>query len=234
MTKRFRTLFLMACAAASLGCGSDQGVGLESDDHKTGGGDPTHSLAVVQIKPYILGVSPGDTLQLTVVIYYKDGRPMSLPGSVTYASDAPEIATVSSTGLVTGVAVGVARITATAVVGPATQKGFAQTHVLGPAPDELELTADAEGGKGWQPAVSQVKAGGVVQWTAEPTNWSGRPHTSVSFWYAPHGSYFDREGDLDFDLTGGSTTYIFETPGTVGYCSGGCNDQRDFGTIFVR
>jgi len=36
------------------------------------------------------------------------------------------------------------------------------------------------------------------------------------------------------DVSSGSGTRRFETPGTVRYCSGGCWDPPDYGVIIVR
>src|SRR5207253_3147841 len=69
-------------------------------------------VATVTVAPASASIFVGDTKQLAVVT--KDANGNELTGrSVSWVSDHPEIATVSSTGLVTGVAVGSATITAT-------------------------------------------------------------------------------------------------------------------------
>lgn len=70
------------------------------------------SVGLIQVDPAFAGVDQGTTQQLTV----------SLNGTavpVTWVTSDASIATVSSTGLVTGVAVGSAAVTATAVSDPA-------------------------------------------------------------------------------------------------------------------
>src|SRR5437867_3384086 len=69
-------------------------------------------VASVTVSPATAVVLVGATVQLTTTL--KDAAGNVLSGrSVTWASGTPAVATVSSTGLVTGVAAGAATITAT-------------------------------------------------------------------------------------------------------------------------
>src|SRR5439155_23718573 len=70
------------------------------------------TVASVTVTPAPARVGLGQTVQLTATL--KDANGNVLTGRVvTWASDNPAVATVSSTGLVTGVAQGQATITAT-------------------------------------------------------------------------------------------------------------------------
>jgi uncharacterized protein YjdB len=69
-------------------------------------------VAAVIVSPAQVGIETGQTRQLTAQVTDDQGN--ALTGrQITYASDNSAIATVSSAGLVTGVAVGSAKITAT-------------------------------------------------------------------------------------------------------------------------
>ncbi|HEY0928588.1 MAG TPA: Ig-like domain-containing protein [Gemmatimonas sp.] len=80
------------------------------DDNPTG--NPTEVVASVAITPTTASVVVGATTTLTAVA--RDAQNNTLTGrTITYASSAATIATVSATGVVTGVAAGSATITAT-------------------------------------------------------------------------------------------------------------------------
>jgi uncharacterized protein YjdB/PKD repeat protein len=82
---------------------SDTGSG---DCHKA----PPTPVASVEVTPASASVPAGQTVQLTATPRDDQGNPVSRP--VTWSTSAPSVATVSSTGLVTGVAQGSATITA--------------------------------------------------------------------------------------------------------------------------
>lgn len=83
-------------AALVLGCGDD---------------DPVAPEVPFDVTPVFIGIDQGSTLQLTATL---DGQPVP----VTWASSNTAIATVSPTGLVTGVAVGLTPVTATLTSDP--------------------------------------------------------------------------------------------------------------------
>ncbi|WP_331100508.1 Ig-like domain-containing protein, partial [Archangium sp.] len=75
---------------------------------------PDVVLTGVSVTPASRTLSAGATQQLTVTGTYSDGTTKSLTADATFESDTPATATVSSPGgLVTAVAAGTARITAT-------------------------------------------------------------------------------------------------------------------------
>jgi uncharacterized protein YjdB/alpha-tubulin suppressor-like RCC1 family protein len=81
-------------------------------DDKSPTGNPPVTVASVAITPTTASVVVGATTTLTAVA--RDAQNNTLAGrTITYASSAATIATVSATGVVTGVAAGSAEITAT-------------------------------------------------------------------------------------------------------------------------
>jgi uncharacterized protein YjdB len=96
-------------AALALGCGGDTPTGSVSN-------------GLLEVDPLYAGVKQGSTQQLSATINGEDA-------SVTWASTDQTIATVSPSGLVTGVALGQASITATMVSDP-TQKRSASITVV--------------------------------------------------------------------------------------------------------
>jgi hypothetical protein len=73
--------------------------------------DPT--LTTVTVTPKTPSVVEGNTLQLTATGSYDDGSTKNITGSATWTTSDSSIATVNSSGLMTGVATGNATITAT-------------------------------------------------------------------------------------------------------------------------
>jgi hypothetical protein len=72
----------------------------------------SNPVASVEVSPDSASVAVGETVQLTATPRDAEGQPLS-GRTVTWATSAPPVATVSSTGLVTGVGAGTATITAT-------------------------------------------------------------------------------------------------------------------------
>lgn len=91
---------LLAGLAALTGCNGD---------------DSTAALSTVQVTPTTSTVTIGATQQLTVTAIYGNGTTRDVTASATFSSLSPAVATVSTTGLVTGVSGGSAVIQATAL-----------------------------------------------------------------------------------------------------------------------
>jgi subtilisin family serine protease len=87
-----------------------------------GGGSSPATLTSVAVGPQPISLARGATLQLLVTGTYSDGSTSNLTSRATFSTSNPAIATVSTTGLVTGNAVGAANVGAIvgAVVGQAT------------------------------------------------------------------------------------------------------------------
>jgi uncharacterized protein YjdB len=121
---------------------------------------PPAPVATVTVTPSSPSVSVGATVQLTATL--KDANGTTLVGRVvTWASTNPAAATVSSSGLVTGVAAGTATITATSEG----QSGTATVTVIFVPVASVTVS----------PASASVPAGQTVQLTATPKDASGAP-----------------------------------------------------------
>src|SRR6516162_1004947 len=102
-----KNLFVLAVvlfASFWLGCGG-------GSSNNGGGGNNTPTLQSISITGNAT-VAAGLTDQLTATGNYSDGSTKNLTGSVTWSSSNPSIATVTSGGLVKGVAQGNATVSA--------------------------------------------------------------------------------------------------------------------------
>lgn len=97
MTRLTRSLSLLVLAA----CGDDAGP--------TGG--PSIGVNAVRVSPSVLEMRPGESRSLQVIVTDDTGRPIASP-TVAWSSSATSVATVTSAGSVTGVAIGSAMIIA--------------------------------------------------------------------------------------------------------------------------
>jgi hypothetical protein len=95
-----RDLLLCLLVAAGLSCGSTSGPGVTT-------------IASVTVSAPLKNVDVGNTTQLSAVAYDQNGAQL-VGVTFQWLSSDKTIATVSSTGVVTGVAVGSARISALA------------------------------------------------------------------------------------------------------------------------
>jgi serine protease Do len=102
----------LALLAACGGGDSPLGPG-DGGDGGDGGGGNTPLPFSVQVSPAVDSVGLGETVQLTATVRDAQGNAMS-GQTVTWSSTATNIAQVSATGLVTGMALGGAQIRATA------------------------------------------------------------------------------------------------------------------------
>lgn len=71
------------------------------------------ALMSIAVSPGNPSVAAGDTQQFTAIGTYSDGTTQNLTSLVTWSSPAPGVATITSAGLATGVAVGTTTIAAT-------------------------------------------------------------------------------------------------------------------------
>ncbi len=87
-------------------------------DGKTGAADltitssPTTAVASIAVTPVALLLDIGQTRQLTAFVFDAAGNRLT-DRAVTWVSDSPDVATVSSTGLISAIGHGYATITAT-------------------------------------------------------------------------------------------------------------------------
>ena len=118
--------------------------------------------SAVIVSPGQVTIFAAQTVQLSAIV--TDDRGQVLPGQqVTFSSSSSQIATVSASGLVTGVSTGSVTITAVS-------DGATGTAVVTIAPDPV-AAVDVT------PASSSIIAGSTVQLVATPKNASGQPLT---------------------------------------------------------
>jgi len=99
-------LFLIAFLAVTLvGCGSGSSSG-------GGGGNQRPTLDSISVKPVSAGINVGDTQQFKASGTYSDGSTKDITDSVTWSTSDQSVATITATGLATGVHGGQVTITA--------------------------------------------------------------------------------------------------------------------------
>ena len=84
----------------------------------SGCGNKHNTLSAIIVTPLDPVIAKGTTLQLSVSAVFSDGLIVTSWSQVTWQSSDPNVATVSSTGAVTGTAEGTAVITATDIFHP--------------------------------------------------------------------------------------------------------------------
>ena len=168
-----------------------------------------------------------DQFQLLSELRDQHGKTMILQPTASYSSSVPEVAKVTAGGFVTALVPGRTVITARTTLGqiPLTDSiiVIVSKVTLRTRPVLDALT------NGWSPNVVRILAGDEVEWHAGFIATSGRPVTSVWLW--------KNQNSLDYDevnFAGGVARRTFASPGTYTYCSGGCWDPPEFGTIIVE
>jgi plastocyanin len=163
-----------------------------------------------------LGLSPssgsvqvGGTLQLTATPRDQNGAAMAGLGAAAYTSSDATRATVSASGLVTGVAAGTATITATLAAGGTTRTATASITVTTtappPPPPPTSSVTVTTPGTSFSPQTVTIAPGGSVTWQI-----SGARHNVTFSGAAPTG------GNVP-DTENGSATRTFPNAGTYDY-----------------
>jgi Galactose oxidase-like, Early set domain/Bacterial Ig-like domain (group 1)/Invasin, domain 3/Bacterial Ig-like domain (group 2) len=137
-------------------------AGILAVEIKAGNVGPQEPVATVEVSPQSPIVVAGTTLQLTAYTLDVGGEPLA-GRAITWASDAPQYATVSSSGLVTGVAVGSATISATS------------EGVVGTSSVTVTATAAPVASVEVTPGSANIVVGGTLQLTATPKDAAGQP-----------------------------------------------------------
>ncbi len=225
MARHIGIQFFIACAAAIIGCTSEQTVQPIAYNPP-----PAHAFTALELVPDSLWIPQGAEVQVFAVARDQWGQTMDVAGPVSYASSAPAIAAVNGSGLVTAVAPGTAAVSATVTIGEYTRNAVMTATVFdSAASDTVVFTSSSS--YGWQPPSGIVKAGGIVVWRIGPDGlWSGGYSQEAKIYL------FDMNG-LFLDslyLNNGSVTHTFAAPGVYQFCSGGCWDPPDGGVIYVH
>src|SRR6266566_6292363 len=157
-------------AVSPSGLVTGKGAGSATITAASGGQSGTSAVTVIFVPVASVAVSPpsatlgvGQTVQLTGTPKDANGNPLT-GRTITWGSSNTAVATVTASGLVTGVVVGSATITATSEG----QSGTAAITVPAPAPVASVSVS---------PATVSVQVGQTVQLVATPKDANGNPLT---------------------------------------------------------
>ncbi|HEV7366546.1 MAG TPA: Ig-like domain-containing protein, partial [Gemmatimonadales bacterium] len=112
---------LLILAGVAAGCGSTDP---NPNPNPNGGGSVLTTVVVTPSTATLFTIEPGNTVMLSVVPKDQNGKTVTGAGAASFSSDNSAIATVSNDGMVTMVAPGTARITASVTAGSVTKEGF--------------------------------------------------------------------------------------------------------------
>ena len=121
----------------------------------------SNTVISLTITPAHPGVVPGSTQQLTVTATYADGTTSDVTNQASFTSSQPAVATVSSTGLLTGVSAGTTTITATLGTGTGTTSATSQVTVNPAVATLVSIRVT--------PATGSIVKGGMQQFTVTGT-----------------------------------------------------------------
>jgi hypothetical protein len=201
----------------------------------SGGGTPTPvAVTGVSVSPTSVSVAVNGTQQLTATVSPANATNQA----VSWSSGNPAVATVSSTGLVTGVAAGTATITVTTQDGART----ATSTITVTAPAST-LTIRARGNCGGESMELRVNNVTVRTWTNVSSTLADYTHTgftggNVKVVFTNDATTpCDRNLFVDY-IRVGTTTYQTETAAVRTGCGDTqwlwCNGHFDFGTRSAR
>ena len=151
-----KTMVMTMALVAAVGCGGDGGGGGT-------GNDPV--LTTLAVAPPTMTLAVQETRTLTVTPRDQSGATMTGVGSPTFTSSNQARATVSSGGVVTGVAAGEATITASLTHGGVTRTGTSVVTVSPPAAVFTTLEV--------LPATATIEVGATQAVTATPRDQGG-------------------------------------------------------------
>ena len=166
----FRTtrILMAACVVAVAACsGSDSTA-------PTPGTNNPPAVSSISVTPPTANVDVGATVQLTAAV--RDANNNVLTGrAVSWATSAAQIATVSATGVVTGVSAGAVTITATSEgksvnVAVAVNVLAVNNVVVTPATANINIGATTQLTAVARDANNNVLAGRAITWTSSATN----------------------------------------------------------------
>lgn len=171
---------------------------------ETGGGAAPPVLTSVTVAPSPGSVAIGGTLQLTATARDQYGNPMAGVPAATWQTGDAARATVSGTGLVTGVAAGAVTVTASVSHDGTTRSGTTTVNVGSSVPGTATVaTVD----RTFSPRSVTIAAGGTVTWQFNGT------HNVTFLGTAPVG------GNIG-NTSSGSVSRQFSAAGSYGYeCS---------------
>jgi Big-like domain-containing protein len=211
MTQRSLTLLVWFCAALAAACGDDNAVGPKSAATEP---PPEPVLARLEVTPDSSFLLPLDNQSLTINAWDQFGtRLVPGPGGdwaseATYVSSDSAIARVAGGGVVTGLAPGVATITASLTLADRTVTDSMTVRVGMPIARGTVLKMDYYGR--WSPTKVSLKAPATVTWVM-PDGVQAR-----TIWL---NVWSDKPEKLEF--VHGVATRTFSAPGLYYYGTGG-------------
>jgi len=170
MTKRSLTLRVWLCAALAAACGGENGVGDNTVGPKAAAAPdppPDTVLTRLEVTPDSSLLMPGNEEHLTINAWDQFGARLlhgtggDWAGKATYVSSDSAVARVAG-GVVTGLAPGVARITASLTIARRTLTGSMTVKVGMPTPGTVVLRMNKNGS--WSPYDVSLKAPATVTW----------------------------------------------------------------------
>jgi len=190
--RKARVLVVGAVLTLAACSGGDDG-----DDG--GGGTGPAVFTSMTVTPATVTVAPQGTQALTASAV--DLRGQSMSGlATTFVSSDQSKATVNTAGVVTGVAVGTAKITVTGTIGSVTKTKDVDVTVSAPG---LAATVNATAGNQFDPSTVIIAPGGTVTW-----NFAALHNVTFSGTGAPANIT---------DKATGSDARTFPTAGTFNY-----------------
>jgi uncharacterized protein YjdB len=171
-----------------------------------GGGGGNTTVARVTVSPPSATISVGGSQQFSAILQTTNGNVVS--GTVTWSSSNPAVATVSGTGLATGVTVGSATITAMS------ENGITGSALLTVAPPNVEtVTVD--------PGSATINHGATVQFDAVLKSLAGDVLTDrVVTWSSSNTAVATVNGSGLATGVGAGTAFITATSeGKTGYAT---------------
>ena len=147
-------------------------AGILAVEIKSGYAGPVVPVATVEVSPPSAIIAVGGTVQLSASLKDAGGEPLT-GRTVTWTSDAPGVADVSTTGLVTGTTAG-GPVTITA-----TSEGQSGTSSV-----TVTATAEPVASVEVAPSSASIAVGGTVQLTATPKDAGGQPLTGRTITWA--------------------------------------------------
>ena len=183
-------VLMVTALAGMMACGGGGGDG--------GGGTGPQVFTTFSVDPSSVTVLVNGTQTLSATA--KDQNNAAMGGlSVSYSSNNTAVATVSQSGVVTGVSVGTAKVTATGTIGSVSKTSDVNVSVTVPgATASVTATASDQ----FNPSTATITKGGTVTWTfaalhnvifdggaGVPTNIGDTSSGSVSRTFTTSGSF---------------------------------------------
>jgi plastocyanin len=185
--------------AIVLGCGGggDDGGGVTPP--------PTGTLGSIVASPLSISINAGQRQTITMQALNTGNEPIAGATGYSFSSGSPNIAVVSTTGVVTGLSAGQSTITVVLTLNGVTKQTTVPVTVAGTLPSTATVAAGSQTDD-FQPPFVAVARGGTVTWT-----FGDRQH-NVEF-----GSVQGAPANIPNSTPNTSVGRQFNTSGSFGY-----------------